>query len=231
MDIDTKTLPPSVRERLENHQRANDLKARCAAFAELAKSDPMAAGEMLLAATAYDAPAYMRELEQDELVEFARAATATVRRRIIEQHANPRWLMTMLTPDEDVPAWVRVRHREYLDTDDSQYQRQRRGYFVHTAPREITADDAARLIDAGAGHLVKAPKAITVGYTRDGERTAPEPHQYKGATVEDLELWRAEALAAVRSIDPELEAAISAGTLIVEDVPMAERRARMLGMP
>lgn len=229
MDIDTKTLPPSVRARLETHQRETELKARCVAFAELAKSDPTAAGEMLMAATAYDAPAYMRELEADELVEFARAATATVRRRIIELHANPKWLMTMLTPDEDVPAWVRVRHRYYVETTDAVQQREARNPFFGTNPRDITAEDAQRLIDAGATRLVKSPKAITVGYTRDGERTAPEPHRYTGMTIVDAEVWRAETFAAVRSIDPELDAAIKDAILIVEDVPMIERRARMLG--
>ncbi len=229
MDIDPTTLPPSVRARLETHKRETELKARCAEFAALAKSDPVEAGEMLLAATAYDAPAYMRELEADELVEFARNAKASVRRWIIEQHANPKWLMTQLTPDEDVPVWVRLRHRDYIETTDAAHVRAGRKFFVRTGACEITGEDAQRLIDAGARRLVQPPKAVTMGYI-DGQRTAPEPWRYRGAVIEDIELWRAEALEAVRTVDRELDAAIKDAILIVEELPMAERRARLLGM-
>lgn len=227
MEIDITTLPPSTRERLENHARATEKRARCAEFAQLARTDANAAGSVLLAASEYEHLDMLRELEGDDVPDFVRASSARVRDRVLEIHPNPRWLRVQLVADEDVPRWTKIRHADYVDNDDATYHRERlvTGYFMHTSARDLSPAEVRRLRDAGAGHLVVPPKIEAMGYA-DGKPTV-EPCTYKGLVIDGVETWRSEVLAAVREVDAEFAEAIASGKVVCTELPLADCRARM----
>ena len=67
------------------------------------------------------------------------------------------------------------------------YRRRSTGYFFHTTACDISDSQAQTLRESGAGHLVRAARSISSGYTAAGERTAPEPHRYTGISIEGSE--------------------------------------------
>ena len=230
MEIDPAILDPRTREQLERLERERAREAARGEFRALACEDVAEAGRRLLATTSpHDALNLIQALPQDALVEFCRASTARVRARVLDVIPGAVWLRRQLVPDDQVPRLLRVASRDHLDTDDADHLRRRleHGWYCFTSPRDITPAQAERLHAVGLGHRVRAPQRQTLGYERDGSRTAPEPHKWRGLTLEIVEIWRPEALQAAREIDPELDRMIKAGELVVSDLPLDERRARM----
>jgi hypothetical protein len=242
MEIDPQ-LPHSVRERIAHQKLEAARAARCAEFAKLVRAgETRQAGEYFLATTEGEHIDLIRALEGDELPPFLRASTPQVRNRVLEIHPNPATLRLQMIDDKDVPRLIRVRHRDWIDSDDPDHQRrllakgQLNGCYWYSGSKSVTADVAIRLRDVGLGGLVKPPRSITNGYKTPitdaagnviPQRADPEPWRYVGITFEGCETWSVEALAVIREVDEQVDHAFADGTLVATPLSIEECRRRM----
>jgi hypothetical protein len=146
----------------------------------------------------------------DEIVTLARHSPRRVVDAILEVHNNPAVIRRALVPDEAIAPYVIVTSK----------------YSLVPQRRNLTPDELAKLEAADAHDLILPPKSETSGYTRDGRRTAPEPHRYAGLALGQGSsvAMRRDRWEAILYVDPAVADMVSHGQIDVQHLTTEEAR-------